>query len=1467
MYFPVGWPKELSFSGDLQPPLRIACNRDRYLFAVLSQHGVAVWYAQPQLPLTYHRRDAESVEKHGDNVDLQWRADSSMLLVTTSRGYLLFFHLAFDAQKASVYTMLDPDDVSLRRASDELFLKEDIPPLVFSKACESCVEGCISAVVSVREELMVASSAGFLLRYRWNGELVYDYCVDLRRTPFSIDQQASPAVPIQEKGVYVVAVEYSPLVGGLAAVLNDGRAAFITASSLKFDPNSVQGVWVQGVFDATSTAVNHKYRLMVFGRACGKSVVCCLDDSTGGLLNIHSLVLANKDGPRSVGPIECLRWSPDGCVLAVCWMARGCSNATGGAGRTGEAGGCVSAESFGGGGGLALWSVFGALLFSSNTWRAAGGSCLFPVQLEWGTEGYNLWMVGIVENADDSGAMSDAPQTPVTIHSNRLLLMAFVKACQSVNPFMGRSERVCLQGSDSVYISHDSSSWLSSWQPEQLQFSRAGSQQWQLLSLPHGYIASNWPLRYVALDVGAQLLAVAGRCGISYCSLTTQRWSLFGNETQERDFVVTGGLVWWNSALILGCYNLASKRDEIRVYPSSVRLDNANLHTTVVDSQVLLLNSYHDTLITFAADCHVSLFHIYSQNSGSTDQGPVCVSVIQQVDVTALTPHPVCVISVSVSALRMEPICRREAGSELDGSIANSGSHMAPQSLLINVAGRLLMLQRDGEEMTSPVDSDTKMFTSTLLTPTVLASMVEAFWCPESHEHGLEVPEDEDQLVEPGQTSEDVLWINCGCHGMRLWLPLLPFSSHSTHSFMSKRIMLPLQCSIYPLSVKSNEAVIFGAESDVTDYSGLTDLPAYCVVERTSQVYLQHVLRQLLRRNLGHHAWQLAHRCRLLPYFSHALELLLHEVVEEEATCKEPIPDPLLPRVVQFIAEFPVYLDTVVRCARKTEMALWSYLFMSAGSPAVLFSRCLAENKLSVAASCLIILQNLESAENSRRYAAALLNACLEQCDWRMAREITRFLRSIDPSELESSREGVSQKCLSHVTPPVSPADDDLSMLYGNIRVRNPSWNTCSGQPRPMVRSESVCSDRFLTTAASTARHSSFSQQQQRGTPPAEHRLQRALYVDTGAPCRSLIDTTLRRHAARLLADARLRELGTFCAYMQFRLAEWLRACCRSASPPAPLFTVHAPVESLRQLHADFCWPYPVSASAVQAAGLAGVGSASLSSTFFNRHHHPHHSTSADGLVGSGFTSGMSAVRECSAITTHLMPNTANDSISVFSDCSNVSDVTLQPGSITSTTQPSSLTGDHVFAGQIVAPEKGTRQAEVQLRYMLQMMQEAECCEWCMLLSIVLRDSAALARCIKLAQQQKQHHSPSAATSSAVDRLTQHTITLIDWAATNCVGYTPLLTAFHRQLVAGGSDCDSPQSMLTQPFTALSLSPRASEAGCNDTSRMLLTTQWQPEALENTGDVTPTDKNGGLVIIGDGPLPPSSEQSSNCLLM
>lgn len=120
-------------------------------------------------------------------------------------------------------------------------------------------------------QMMVATKSERIFRIRWDGVEERDFSLDLKRIPFSINQQVSygtaqfeihlfwydstqwhtfifihvkylilfthTAVPILESNTYVSSMEYSPLIGGFAITLNDGRAAYLTANSLKFDPN------------------------------------------------------------------------------------------------------------------------------------------------------------------------------------------------------------------------------------------------------------------------------------------------------------------------------------------------------------------------------------------------------------------------------------------------------------------------------------------------------------------------------------------------------------------------------------------------------------------------------------------------------------------------------------------------------------------------------------------------------------------------------------------------------------------------------------------------------------------------------------------------------------------------------------------------------------------------------------------------------------------------------------------------------------------------------------------------------------------------------------------------------------------------------------------------------------------------------------------------------------------------------
>ena len=69
-------------------------------------------------------------------------------------------------------------------------------------------------------------------------------------------------------------------------------------------------------------------------------------------------------------------------------------------------------------------------------------------------------------------------------------------------------------------------------------------------------------LQFTAVNQSGHLVAVAGKTGLAHYALFSRKWKVFGNETQERDMVVTGGLAWWDDFVCTACYNLVDQRDE-----------------------------------------------------------------------------------------------------------------------------------------------------------------------------------------------------------------------------------------------------------------------------------------------------------------------------------------------------------------------------------------------------------------------------------------------------------------------------------------------------------------------------------------------------------------------------------------------------------------------------------------------------------------------------------------------------------------------------------------------------------------------------------------------------------------------------------------------------------------------------------------------------------------------------------------
>ncbi len=1398
MYFPVGWPKQLGLAADCSDEnsrlVHVSTNRERLLFCVLTEGALNIWYCKPAVQIVCVKRSVSDIDQYGNNEKAEWKPDSSMLAVTTTKGYILFYKVEMDTEVANAALFVQKEEKRSGGKKEVVTIGdgESIPALKLRQTSYIQVLGNIICMVCLREELMVSTGVGMLQRIKWDGSLVGDMTIHLTAIPFSTDLQHSRAFQLTEADVHVANIQYSPLMGGFAVVLSNGRAAFITASSLKFEPKQVVGVWAQDISHTTCVAINHKYMLMAFGCDNGEGIVYNLDETTGALQISHRLVVSSKDFPdasNSCGSVCEIKWTPDGCALAMAWKK----------------------------GGFSLWSVFGSLLVCSATTQSSMSDCLLthPVlyiaAMEWGSEGYHLWIVSNSGKLVRNGSL------------NELLQLYFVKSALAVNPCTANHGHLFLQGEDKLYLCTEETipTWMTGSQPGSDDYAMIGNKQWQIVPIPHTYLAHNWPIRYAAVNVAGHCVAVAGKTGLAHYALYNRRWKLFGNESQERDMVVTGGLTWWKDFVCTACYNLQDQKDEIRFYPRDTKLDNTFAIVVRVPSQIMLLNTFHNILIALCADCHIMIFRLERR---STQTSPtVGIMKVQEVAVGNFIPHPATVVALTLTSLRTETAATRVQPQKHE-----------VESIILNVGGRLLLFQRDrsGPQLK---DNDTKERLLPFCAPVMVASSVENMWSS-SHPSNRK----------PHLT--EALWLGCGATGMKVWLPLHPLQEEvKTKGFMSRRIMLPFRVDIYPLAILFEGGIILGATSDSTTYHSTYAAERTCPylqLERTSQVHLHHILRQLLRRNLGVHALEIARSCIDLPYFPHVLELLLHEVLEEEATSKEPIPDPLLPRVVAFVQEFPEYLQTVVHCARKTEVALWQYLFTTVGNPKDLFEECLVSERLDVAAAYLIILQNLEKPIISRQHATLLLDSALEHNKWDLARDLVRFLKAIDPDEAESPHTGLRSRLSSSVvypgsyptvTPPVSPTGND-SQGYSAYNI-----HPMSIRGRSVSLHEDDVKENMLKRTKDNAKikdKPKLVRSDSQPHPRMRHNTGGSRDGKEDATAEMFfIDVILHRHARKLLSSYRLRDLACFAANLEdYQLVSWLRRE-RVRAARVEDFEI-----ALKKLHEDFLWPLPImtlytlhtmttgniscntddSKSPTQARAIPHSASLNLLDDELNgpsngtNGSYYYDSLNPAALLPSGFAT-ISTPNDEGSMSLDNSVSSPNSAEILLQPQISMDEISLTP---TDTSDNSSTHGDPDMSDsngpadalclselERVSQElanKGPTQSEHELRYLFQILLEAGCLEWAMLIAIILRDNMAVIRIVNTA-------SLTDTPIEIVARMREGISLLERWANTECFGYRPFLHVIQPQILilAKLVQQDPPVSRYTLP-TRLSTSSNES---------------------------------------------------------
>jgi hypothetical protein len=145
-------------------------------------------------------------------------------------------------------------------------------------------------------------------------------------------------------------------------------------------------------------------------------------------------------------------------------------------------------------------------------------------------------------------------------------------------------------------------------------------------------------------------------------------------------------------------------------------------------------------------------------------------------------------------------------------------------------------------------------------------------------------------------------------------------------------------------------------------------------------------------------ALHLAQQYQYLEYFAHSLEILLHNVLDEEVDTSPTPETALLPGVLSFLSSFPQYLDIVVQCTRKTEVRSWRTLFTYLPPPQELFEESLQRGSLKTAGGYLLILHTFEELSSSSEQLVRLLSRAKDEGDWELCKELARFLTALDES-------------------------------------------------------------------------------------------------------------------------------------------------------------------------------------------------------------------------------------------------------------------------------------------------------------------------------------------------------------------------------------------------------------------------------------------------------------------------------------
>lgn len=902
-----------------------------------------VWQTKPTVALAGVQRSAQSMKSYGHNTSLLLRPDALVVVVQTALGHLITYSLTMDANTRVYQIALPEASRHHRKQSTDGYSNLRKPSTTVVAATSGEGEGIRE--VNIRFRMVIRIDAGISRALALDDELVVAtqkpaalQCIKWVAES-GVSQTSTELISRMSwlgRKTAVTEIIYDRPMNLTCWITNDGRAYAVQRRTSNTDRENSKSLFQGFCFRDPETKDGDAVKVAINARFSLIAVGC-----TSGHIDVYIVKDYTGNIPLShkirlpVGP------ATTGKLTTLTYSPDGY---------------CLFA---GYERGWATWTVYGKPC--ANT---------FSIDRTQSEANDERWLHG-VRAAFWIGGGCEIALLPSA--DNRLYILDIARNAATGCLTPANVSRGLLYSTDSVmiYKGHDVSDVTSL--PSEISL-------WQTVQVPSQYLVQQWPLKSAAISSDGKYVAVAGRRGLAHYSVASGRWRTFDDPQAEQEFTVRGGMCWHHHILIVAVE--ANNRSEVRLYSREKALDYSHIqHIEKLSAAAISTTvSGADSLLVYTYD-NVLLHYIIVM--GSTTPKLVQVG---QIGFHGIIRAPPRVRTISW----VLPEDQLEHG--------DPSQDVAAASVIFLVDGKLVLLQPSTNEY-GELKYDMRVIAHNVEYFILLRDLPSAVTSLRGDETDASTPPLSGlSLDNPlGHSLRDSLWYFDGT-GFHVWSDIQDVMARAPAEL--GRDLPPavaIQLDFSPLSAVVGKGIVSGIEADIVQRRDV-NFSFFRHAPRT-QLFLPQLLRYHLSEFNSPAALHLSSSYQHLPYFSHALEVLLHDVLDAEVDSPPSPPETaLLPTVLSFLSSFDSYLDVVCNCTRKTELRSWKTLFLYLPPVMELFEQSLAQGKLNTAAGYLLVLHAFEEDSFQVHEFAQLLQRAGNANDWELCREVARFLVGIDTS-------------------------------------------------------------------------------------------------------------------------------------------------------------------------------------------------------------------------------------------------------------------------------------------------------------------------------------------------------------------------------------------------------------------------------------------------------------------------------------